>query len=209
VRSSLTQGHLIEFAALAAFTGVAGLCSIIWSAPRSLLAGFSVASISYVLTVALVLQRASADELPSLAARHDQRASTVLISGLAIVFAAIGLVIVFLLSRKIGAVAVGLATLSILAAWILLNTLFAIHYAHVYFSPSANGKPPLSYPGDQPRAYSDFLYFAFVIGMTFQVSDVAIGDAGLRRLSLAHAILAFLFNVFVLALAVNAFGSVL
>ena len=51
--------------------------------------------------------------------------------------------------------------------------------------------------------YSDFLYFSFVIGMTFQVADVAITAKGLRRVALAQGVLAFFFNVIVLAFTVN------
>lgn len=45
--------------------------------------------------------------------------------------------------------------------------------------------------------------------MTFQVSDVAIIPEGTRGLALAHAVFAFFFDVFVLALAINAWGGVM
>lgn len=209
MRAAFRKGHAIELAALGAFAGGAALCAIEWDWLKSVLAGFSLASTFYVVTIAIVLQRASESDLPGLAARHDQRAAFVLFVGLVLDFAAMGLVVLFLTTLKMDGVAVALAALSILSAWILLNTLFAIHYAHIYFSASSRGIATLSFPGEAPRVFSDFLYFSFVIGMTFQVSDVAIADARLRRLVLAHSILAFLFNVFVIALAVNAVGSVL
>lgn len=203
----MRKSHLIEIAALVAFALAAGVSSLMWGWLKSVLAGFSFAALLYTAAIAVILQRANDDELPALAARHDQRASFVLTAGLFLDFAALGLIILFLMTRTMDAVAVGLAALSIFAAWALLNMLFAIHYAHVYFSCNAREKPQLQFPGDGPRVFSDFVYFAFVIGMTFQVSDVAILDRGMRRLVLAHSILAFLFNVFVLALAVNALGS--
>ncbi len=202
------NSHLIEFAALAVVVIATSLGGPAWGWLKSALAGFSLAALIYSLTIAFVLQRAKESELPTLAARHDQRAAFVLAAGLLLDFAALGLVIVFLTTRTTGAVAVFLAALSIFAAWVLLNMLFAIHYAHVYFSCGAREKPQLLFPGDGPRAFSDFIYFAFVTGMTFQVSDVAIVDSRLRRLVLAHSLLAFLFNVFVLALAVNALGDI-
>ena len=48
-----------------------------------------------------------------------------------------------------------------------------------------------------------FAYFSFVIGMTFQVSDLSITSSPIRRLSLVHAVLSFLFNTVILALAIN------
>lgn|SRR3990167_1753993 len=206
-RAVLRKGHLTEIAALAAFAIASVLGGMAWGWLKAALAGFSLAAILYAAGIASVLQRADESDLPALAARHDQRASFVLAAGLLLDFAALGLIILFLMTRTLDGVAVGLAALSIFAAWSLLNVLFAIHYAHVYFSDGAPDQPPLQFPGEGPRAFSDFAYFAFVIGMTFQVSDVAVIDSGMRRLVLAHSILAFLFNVFVLALAVNALGS--
>jgi uncharacterized membrane protein len=43
--------------------------------------------------------------------------------------------------------------------------------------------------------------------MTFQVSDVAITSQLIRRLSLVHALLSFLFNTVILALAINLASS--
>jgi len=180
---------------------------LVWGWLKSLLAGFSVSSLFYAASVAIALQRRTGDDLASAAARHDQRAAFVLVSGLVLDFAALGLVLVFLTTRTMDAVAVGLAAISIFSAWTLLNMLFAIHYAHVWFTCGDKSRAPLAFPGDGPRAFSDFVYFAFVIGMTFQVSDVVVTDAGMRRLVVAHSVLAFLFNVFVLALAINALGN--
>ncbi|MEK7265715.1 MAG: DUF1345 domain-containing protein, partial [Pseudomonadota bacterium] len=191
------------------FILAACLGAMMWGWLKSALAAFSIAALLYSSTIALILQRAKVNDLPVLAARHDQRAAFVLAAGLMIDFAALGLIVTFLETHTTGGVAVALAALSIFAAWVLLNMLFAIHYAHVYFSCGARGEPQLQFPGEDPRSFSDFVYFAFVIGMTFQVSDVAIVDSGMRRLVLAHSVLAFLFNVFVLALAVNALGSLI
>ena len=67
----------------------------------------------------------------------------------------------------------------------------------------------LDFPGRAEPDYWDFLYFSFVIGMTFQVSDVQIENHHLRRLGLAHGVLAFFFNVVVLALTINIIAGLL
>ena len=64
-------------------------------------------------------------------------------------------------------------------------------------------------PGDASPVYSDFAYFSFVLGMTFQVSDVVITSTELRRFALYHALAAFLFNIVVVALSVSLLGSLL
>lgn len=209
MRVPVKEGHLIELAAIVVFAASA---AIIWPSSgwlKAFLCAFSLASIAYSAAAIFILQKADAKDLPALAARHDQRAAFVLAIGLIIVFAALGLVILILTAAHVDAIAVGLAAVSIFAAWALLNMLFAIHYAHVYFSSGSRGETQLEFPGERTRVFSDFVYFSFVIGMTFQVSDVAVLDGGLRRLVLAHSIISFLFNVFVVALAVNAFGGII
>jgi uncharacterized membrane protein len=100
-----------------------------------------------------------------------------------------------------GAMQIALAALSLALSWCFLNTIFGLHYAHEYYMP-ANDKA-LQFPGTDEPDYWDFMYFAFVLGMTFQVSDVAIMRSSVRRVALAHGIIAFFFDVFILALSVN------
>jgi uncharacterized membrane protein len=102
-----------------------------------------------------------------------------------------------------------LAGLTILFSWLLAHTVFALHYAHAYFTDLAADRPQgLDFPSehDDPD-YWDFLYFSFVIGMTAQVSDVQVLTQPWRRLVLAHGILSFLFNTVVLALSINLFAA--
>ncbi len=90
-------------------------------------------------------------------------------------------------------------------SWLLLQTVFTAHYANQYRKGlSADAKNPgLDFPGkDTPRVW-DFAYAAFTVGMTFQVSDVTTNSSAMRRLVLAHGIIAFLFNTTIIALAVS------
>ena len=108
---------------------------------------------------------------------------------------------------------VTLAAVTILLAWFFMNTIFALHYAHFFYGDSdaaAGGEARgLAFPGRAEPDYWDFLYFSFVIGMTFQVSDVQIENRHLRRIALAHGVLAFFFNVVVLALTINIIAGLL
>ncbi len=103
-----------------------------------------------------------------------------------------------------------LALLSLGGAWLLIQTAFALRYARAYYRPHrAAGEPPrgLAFPGGEDPDYLDFFYFAAVIGMTSQVSDVTLQTRAMRRLGLAHGLLSFAFNLVVLALAVNVFAA--
>jgi uncharacterized membrane protein len=96
---------------------------------------------------------------------------------------------------------IGLGVVAVVAAWLLAHTAFALHYAHLYYRD--RGRPGgLTFAGGPPDD-RDFAYFSFTIGMTYQTADVTITERGLRRVTLAHALLAFVFNTLILALAVN------
>lgn len=104
---------------------------------------------------------------------------------------------------------IGLAAGSIICSWLVTHTMFALHYAHAFYG-DADGDPAtvdhvggLQFPGADHPDYWDFLYFAFVIGMTCQTSDVQISGRWLRRLSLAQGVLTFFFNTVILALSIN------
>lgn len=101
--------------------------------------------------------------------------------------------------------------LTVVASWTLTHTVFALHYAHHYYGdvegPSTADRGGVAFPGTDLPDYWDFLYFAFVIGMTCQVSDVQVTSRAMRRLALMHGVLSFFFNTIVLALAVNLLAS--
>jgi uncharacterized membrane protein len=106
------------------------------------------------------------------------------------------------------ALAVVLAAATILLSWLFMNTIFALHYAHGYYGdadPSDEYKAigGLVFPGRHDPDYWDFMYFSFVVGMTFQVSDVQVEAPKLSREVLAHGVLAFFFNVVIVALTIN------
>ena len=92
-------------------------------------------------------------------------------------------------------------------SWFLLHILFTFSYAHLYYGdhPAASGTnmPGLDIPEEDFPDYLDFAYFSFVIGMTFQVSDIRIISRRIRRLALLHGLLAFLFNTVIVALVIN------
>ena len=97
---------------------------------------------------------------------------------------------------------------TILLSWITVHTFFAIHYAHAYFE-DADGVPGgpirkgLRFPSEEQPDYWDFVYYAFVVGMTAQVADVDITGREMRRATLVHGVISFAFNTVILAFAVN------
>jgi uncharacterized membrane protein len=92
----------------------------------------------------------------------------------------------------------------------MLNTLFSFHYAHLYFR-APQGTRPLRFPEDpQPDPdFWDFLYFSFTIAVAAQTSDIAVVTSPMRKMVLAHSVLAFLFNVAILGATINVVAALL
>ena len=89
----------------------------------------------------------------------------------------------------------------------MTHVTFAFRYAHEYYTSDVAPPPEfdrgLEFPGEKRPDYLDFVYFALVLGMTFQVSDVQITSRKLRRLATLHGLIGFLYNTVILALTVN------
>jgi uncharacterized membrane protein len=102
---------------------------------------------------------------------------------------------------------------AITTSWILLHTIFTIRYAHLFHSfrglDRKDGEGGLDFPGGEEPDYIDFAYFSFVIGMTFQVSDVTITAKTVRRFVLLHSLISFVFNTIIVALTVNIIAGII
>ena len=99
---------------------------------------------------------------------------------------------------------------TLLMIWLFANLVYTLHYAHYYYAtePENGGDVGgLEFKGTSVPDYSDFAYFAFTLGMTFQTSDVTIRAQPLRHVALLHSFAAFIFNIGVIAFTINAIGN--
>lgn len=120
-------------------------------------------------------------------------------------------VVLLILNKKDGEAGASwrlpIAVAGMLFSWILIHTSFTLRYAHIFYGdhkskPNAHAGG-LDFPGDTLPDYLDFAYFSFVLGMTFQVSDVQITSKRFRRLALLHGLISFIFDTTILALTIN------
>lgn len=159
-----------------------------------------------LLTYRVIVDR-SIDSMRRRAAELDARTSVIMVLVIAAAFASL-----YGISSNLNVLPghplsrVLLTGATVLGSWSLIHTVYAVHYAHLYYSPPEGG---LIFPGSGEPHYVDFLYYSFVIGMTCQVSDVQVSETGLRRLTLIHGVLSFFFNTVILVLAVNIGASLL
>ena len=178
-----------------------------------LLGGWDIGVALYLLLIFWTMRRCDVARIRLRAAEQDEGAFVILLLTMTATFASL-VAIVFALGgskqapHEQAAVLIGLTIGTILLSWFFVHTIFALHYAHEYYGERRDGIiGGLNFPGDEDPDYWDFLYFALVIGMTSQVSDVAITSKGLRRIAAMHGVLSFFFNVAVLALTINMVSS--
>jgi uncharacterized membrane protein len=169
---------------------------------RGMLLAFDAAALIFLASAAWMFAHSSVAAIRARVPQQDAGRwgvlwSSVVVSAVAIVSLGIELHA----SSGEGVLGIVLAAASLVLSWCFLNTIFGLHYAHEYYMRAKD--KPLQFPGSDEPDYWDFMYFAFVLGMTFQVSDVQITRARVRRVALAHGVLAFFFDVFILALGVN------
>jgi uncharacterized membrane protein len=170
---------------------------------RGMLYAFDASALIFLAGVVWMFGRSPVAVIRARVAQQDAGRWGVLFSGVAVsAVAVVSLGIELHASDRGGVPMIVLGAASLVLSWCFLNTMFGLHYAHEYYSGSDKHKA-LAFPGDCEPDYWDFMYFAFVLGMTFQVSDVQIQRRSARRVALAHGIVAFFFDVFILALSVN------
>jgi uncharacterized membrane protein len=177
------------------------------------LIGWDVGVLIYLVAAAVVMTRcSSASAMQSNAAAQDEGAWAILI-----LTAAAGLASLIAIFAELAAIErtdphygiyVTLAIGTVVLSWTFIHTIFALHYAHEFYGTGEH-KNGLHFPGDAAPDYWDFIYFSFVVGMTFQVSDVAVMHKMLRRTVVAHGALSFFFTTAVVAMAVNIAASII
>lgn len=158
----------------------------------------------YLIAAAAMMARSPIVEISRHADAQDEGAFALMVLTVAAALASLGAIFAELAS---GGSAPGLwphllAIATVVLSWAFIHTIFALHYAYDFYGGGqrANG---LRFPGDAKPDYWDFMYFSFVIGMTFQVSDVAVTNKWIRRSVAMHGVVSFFFTTTVVALTVN------
>ncbi|MEO6846434.1 MAG: DUF1345 domain-containing protein [Chthoniobacterales bacterium] len=105
-----------------------------------------------------------------------------------------------------------LSIFAVFASWVLVHTVFALHYAYLFYRTGLENNTKecggLDFPNEKNPDYLDFAYFSFVVGMTCQVSDVQVTSRTMRRMTLLHGLLSFAFNTIILAVSINILAGI-
>ncbi|HZX71978.1 MAG TPA: DUF1345 domain-containing protein [Rhodanobacter sp.] len=182
----------------------AGLLAYGLTLPKALLLGFDLAAVIFLGLMARLFNQAEPTRMRRHAMAIDTGRWGVLLGGVLLCAVVLGALAMELRAAKGGGVLDLLVSVpSVVLSWLSLNVMFAIHYAHGYYGDLGDEHTGLEFPDTPEPDYWDFAYFSIVIGMTFQVSDVQITSNYLRRVALLHSVIAFFFNVFIIAITVN------
>jgi uncharacterized membrane protein len=178
-----------------------------WRVSTRALVGWDAGVALYLIGTLPLLVRSDVARIRRRAAVVDEGRFAILMVVVGAALASLGGIVAQLGSGRMPS-HLALATVTILLSWVLVHVIFALHYAHEFYAAKPRGGG-LTFPGGEDPDYWDFLYFSLVIGMTSQVSDVAVTGRTIRRTVTAHGVVSFLFNAALIALTVNIAASAL
>jgi uncharacterized membrane protein len=183
-----------------------------WQA--AVVAGWDAAALAYLISIWPIILRADSTQAEQLATREDESRSSATVLLLAASVASLLGVgsALSLAGRDSGPgriLLIGVAVLTVVLSWTVVNTVYTLHYAHRDFGSTTPGIAFGDAPGQQRPTYRDFAYVAFTIGMTYQVSDTTVRDPRIRRAVLSHALLSYVFGVVIIGGAVNLIAGLL
>jgi len=172
------------------------------------MAAFDLSAIVFLVAAATLLRHGVASRMRAAAEANDAN-RPMLLGFTATTTLVILVAVAGELERRSDPRSLALVVATLVLAWLFSNTVYALHYAHVFYLADEHGKDSggLDFPGCDTPDYWDFLYFSFTLGMTFQTSDVTVRARGVRRVVLGHSLAAFVFNLGVLAFTINVIGG--
>jgi uncharacterized membrane protein len=174
--------------------------------------GWDVVAVLFMLSVTGALIGHSPDDIRARADREDEGRGLILALVLIAATASIAAIGAELSLAKTAhgwmrAAHVALAFGTVAASWLMVQIVFALHYAHEYYDeiPDCDGHDMkgLDFPGEQLPDYWDFVHFAVVIGVACATADIDFTSKALRRIGTVHSLVAFAFNTMIVALTIN------
>ena len=201
---------MVAVAALVgAATGTASALVLPWQV--AVLAGWDTAAGVFLVWVWAGVVSVTGGETAAVATREDPKravADVILVGASVGCLVGVGFTLIKAAHSQGTAAAalVALAVLSVVVSWTVVQSVFMLRYARLYYGDPVGG---IDF-NEEPRPdFLDFAYLAFTIGMTYQVSDTGFSSQTMRRTALRHALLSFLFGTFILAMTINVVAGLL
>ncbi|MBN8816693.1 MAG: DUF1345 domain-containing protein [Sphingomonas sp.] len=178
---------------------------------RGTMAAFDVASAVFLIAILPLLRGGNAKSMRKAAQDNDaNRTGLLAITGVTMVVILVSVAKELQAKDQHDLWSVALVVVTLILAWLFSNIIYALHYAHLYYSDcDGDGKDTggLDIPDCKEPDYWDFIYFSFTLGMTFQTSDIEINSRRMRMVTLGQCLAAFVFNLGILAFTINTLGG--
>ena len=173
------------------------------------LAAWDCGALLYIVLAAAMMRDGTPDEMRRRAELYDEpRLSFVLLTLLALAPSSAAIFVEFSAAKAAPQplIPIALGTFTLIVSWALTHLMFTMHYAHLQYGTglAAGGivRPEKGNPN-----YTDLLYFSFLIGCATETSDFVSVNSAMRRFMIVHSVVAYLFNVVIIALTISVISS--
>ena len=200
-------GHVRLYGSLLAGAALFFALPLGWPVISRVLVAWNAAVLLFLGLLYSWMPRLTAKQICAKYAEEDAAAPVILIGGIAAAVVSLIAIVALVPSIKefSGAQRTAhfvLAGLTVVTSWILVPTMFTLHYADTYYSVKPENRP-LAFPETPMPVFWDFAYFSFTIAAACQTADIATRAASMRKVVLAHTLIAFAFNAAILGFAIN------
>lgn len=185
---------------------VVAIGTLDWS--QGLLAGFDAAALIFLVSC-LPTFGYDAKQIRAVAAQNDANRAMLLVISFLLSVVILAAIIAELGQARLEAWDKALVAASLILVWLFANAVYTLHYTHLFYTADDGGKDSagLSFPKTKEPVMSDFVYFAYTLGVAVQTADVEVTSPHIRKVVTVHCVVGFFFNLGVLALTINVLAS--
>jgi uncharacterized membrane protein len=175
------------------------------------LVGFDIGAFVFLASLGPLVRRSDVATMRQHCAQNDPNGPILLT-----ITVVVSVVILAAVALELGAkgspsdASLALIVVTLILSWFFTNSVFALHYAHMYYRPGPVPEDDfggIDFPGTPEPNYWDFIYFSYCLGMTYQTSDSNITSGRIRRIVTAQCLMSFVFSIGVIAFTINVLGS--
>jgi uncharacterized membrane protein len=181
-----------------------------WGSLTRVLVSWNAAVLLFLGLVCKLMFSLNAAQISKKYEEEDEAAGLILVISVVGAILAMASIVAFL--SGLGSFSKGqhiaLAGLTVIDTWVLIPTMFTLHYADMFYSVGPKNRP-LRFPDTGEPVFCDFVYFAFTISAACQTADVSTTQGSIRKVVIAHSVLSFFFNASILGFAINVMAGLI
>ncbi len=178
-----------------------------WTELTRVLVSWNFGVLLFLVLALRLMTKLSATQISERYKEEDETAPVILIISVIGAILAVASIVAFLselehADRTEKSLHIALAAVTVVDSWILIPTMFTLHYADMFYSTGPDDRP-LRFPDTGMPVFWDFAYFSFTIAAACQTADVSTAQGAIRKVVIVHSVLSFFFNASILGFAIN------